>query len=143
MQSSETSQVNGMAYADAALTTLIDRRGRYGKCSGSTRISSTWCSVDATRSTAIGTQRRVSTSGSAWRSMPSTFICAGRPNIWRFDRNSEAVNAEYDVRDNDLHVLIIWALQAGGVVSKNRRRQHAAERERIPTFRFMRNVPEF
>ncbi len=43
----------------------------------------------------------------------------------RFDRIREAVNTEYDVRNNDLHVLIASALQANGVVSNNRRKQHA------------------
>jgi len=33
-----------------------------------------------------------------------------------------SVNAEYDVRNNDLHVLITSALQADGVVSRNRRK---------------------
>lgn len=46
-------------------------------------------------------------------------------HLARFDRIREAVNAEYDVRNNDLHVLITSALQAGGVLSKNRRKQHA------------------
>lgn len=44
----------------------------------------------------------------------------------RFDRIREAVNTEYDVRNNDLHVLIASALQANGVVSNNRRKQHAS-----------------
>lgn len=43
----------------------------------------------------------------------------------RFDRISAAVNTQYDVRNNDLHVLITAALQAGGVVAKNRRKQFA------------------
>ncbi|MGI4858788.1 MAG: Fic family protein [Janthinobacterium lividum] len=47
----------------------------------------------------------------------------------RFDRISKALNDEYDVRGNDQHLLIVSALQNGGRVSNNRRRQLA---ERVP-----------
>lgn len=46
-------------------------------------------------------------------------------HLARFDRIRGAVNAEYDVRNNDLHVLITSVLQGGGVVSNNRRKQYA------------------
>jgi hypothetical protein len=47
----------------------------------------------------------------------------------RFDRVAEIVNAQYDIRSNDLHVLLVSAFQNNGVVSKNRRKQYA---ERVP-----------
>lgn len=57
----------------------------------------------------------------------------------RFDRISEAVNADYDVRNHDLHVLIASALQHGGMVSKNRRRQFA-ERVQPEVFDFIEEL---
>lgn len=40
-----------------------------------------------------------------------------------FDRISKAVNDEFDIRGNDLHLLIVSALQNGGRVSNNRRKK--------------------
>lgn len=57
----------------------------------------------------------------------------------RFDRIRDAVNAEYDVRNNDLHVLITSALQGGGLVSNHRRKQYAA-RVQNEVFDFIENL---
>lgn len=53
-----------------------------------------------------------------------------------FDRISRAVNEEFDLRSNDQHLLIASALQNGGAISKNRRKQLV---ERVPagTFEFI------
>lgn len=42
-----------------------------------------------------------------------------------FDRISKAVNDEFDIRGNDLHLLIVSALQNEGRVSNNRRKKLA------------------
>ena len=42
-----------------------------------------------------------------------------------FDRISKAVNNEFDIRGNDLHLLIVSALQNEGRVSNNRRKKLA------------------
>lgn len=43
----------------------------------------------------------------------------------RFDRIYKMANDEYDIRNNDLHLMIVSALQHNGVISKNRRKQLA------------------
>lgn len=43
----------------------------------------------------------------------------------RFDRIYKLANDEYDIRNNDLHLMIVSALQHNGVISKNRRKQLA------------------
>lgn len=43
----------------------------------------------------------------------------------RFDRIYKLVNDEYDIRNNDLHLLIVSAIQHNGLISKNRRKQLA------------------
>ncbi|MBD5803192.1 Fic family protein [Aromatoleum evansii] len=50
-----------------------------------------------------------------------------------FDRISRAVNEEFDLRSNDQHLLIGWALQNGGAISKKRRKQLI---ERVPAEAF-------
>lgn len=47
----------------------------------------------------------------------------------RFDRIQKALDDEFDLRGNDQHLLIISALQHGGTISKNRRKQLS---ERVP-----------
>lgn len=47
----------------------------------------------------------------------------------RFDRIQKALDAEFDLRSNDQHLLILSALQHGGMISKNRRKQLA---QRVP-----------
>lgn len=43
----------------------------------------------------------------------------------RFDRIYKLANDEYDIRNNDLHLMIVSALQHNGTISKNRRKQLA------------------
>lgn len=47
----------------------------------------------------------------------------------QFDRIYQATNAEFDIRNNDLHMMIVAALQNSGVISNNRRKQLAG---RVP-----------
>ncbi len=47
----------------------------------------------------------------------------------QFDRIYKATNAEFDIRNNDLHMMIVAALQNGGAISTNRRKQLAT---RVP-----------
>lgn len=48
----------------------------------------------------------------------------------RFDRITKALNDEYDIRSNDQYLLVVSALQNGGIISKHRRKQLSA---RVPT----------
>ena len=44
----------------------------------------------------------------------------------KFDRVKEAINATHGVRDNDLTTLVRCAVDNGGVISMNRRKQFSA-----------------
>ncbi len=57
----------------------------------------------------------------------------------RFDRMAKAVNREYDLRSNDLHLLIVSALQNGGTISRNRRKQLAL-RVQVEAFEFIESL---
>lgn len=57
----------------------------------------------------------------------------------KFDKINKALNDEYDIRENDRHLLILSALQNGGRISNHRRKQ-LANRVQPEAFEFVETL---